>query len=213
MKKELFQLGRHFDEEGINEGVLPENPFDLFQKWFQTHLTTNPEDPTAMTISTIGLNGYPESRIVLLKEYSTKGFTFFTNYASNKGLEIEKDNRVSIHFYWKDPARQVRIEGKAEKIPANESDIYFKSRPFQSQVGAVISPQSEKIESREILEKKYDKIFNQFTEATLNRPTNWGGYIIKPSSFEFWHGRASRLHDRIVYHITLDDWGHHRLAP
>lgn len=213
MKKELFQLGRQFDEEGINEDMLPTNPFELFENWFQTNLKSEAEDPTAMTISTIGVNGFPESRIVLLKEYSNKGFTFFTNYHSKKGMAIANDNRVSLHFYWKDPARQIRIEGRAEKIDKTESDLYFKSRPFQSQVGAVVSPQSQKIESREILENQYHVIVNGCSEETLKRPENWGGYIVKPSSFEFWHGRASRLHDRIYYQSSSNQWEFHRLAP
>lgn len=213
MKKELFQLGRHFDEEGMDEAALPSHPFELFRDWFRTNLKTQPEDPTAMTLSTIGLNGYPESRIVLLKEYSIQGFTFFTNYLSKKGMSMAQNNRVSLHFYWKDPARQVRIEGKAEKISGAASDLYFKSRPFQSQVGAVVSPQSEKIESWEVLEKKYHEVVSNFSEETLKRPADWGGYIVEPSSFEFWQGRASRLHDRIFYQLTSGNWTHHRMAP
>lgn len=213
MKKELYQLGRQFDEEGLNDMQIPENPFTLFASWFDINLKSGVEDPTAMTLSTIGTNGFPESRIVLLKEYSQKGFTFFTNYNSKKGLAIAQDNRVSLHFYWKNPARQVRIEGLASKVSAHESDIYFKSRPFQSQVGAVVSPQSEMIVSREKMEKDYHKIANSASKETLKRPLHWGGYIVEPVRFEFWQGRASRLHDRIQFTLETNLWTHYRLAP
>lgn len=213
MKRELHHIRRQYQNAGLIVSELPTDPLDLFDQWFEIQQTMNEYDPTAMTLSTVSLNGYPEARIVLLKEFSEAGFTFFTNYKSQKGVAIAMDNRVAILFYWPEQMRQVRIEGIAKKLSAVQSDKYFKERPFESQVSAVVSPQSQTIPSRDELENKYQALLLEHTNETLKRPENWGGYIVEPVSYEFWQGRENRLHDRVYYKKKASGWEKSRLAP
>ncbi len=213
MKNDLRDFRRQYKHEGLDISELPNHPLVLFDDWFIQQKETNHYDATAMTLSTIGMSGFPESRIVLLKEYSDEGFVFFTNYKSQKGVAIAMDARVSMLFYWPEHSRQVRILGKAEKVDAKTSDEYFKQRPFESQVSAFISEQSEKVGSREELEEQYNKVCETHTNETLERPKNWGGYVIQPLQYEFWQGRENRLHDRISYKLKSNNWDITRLAP
>ena len=167
-----------------------------------------------MTISTIGLDGFPKSRVVLLKKYTYEGFIFYTNYKSEKGKAIEANPNVCLSFFWASAERQIIIKGKAEKIAENLSDGYFESRPRGSQLGALVSNQSEVIESRDYLESKLKSIEKELDGKPVERPKHWGGYIVKPTEIEFWQGRPNRLHDRIRYQLQEDyNWKIERLSP
>ncbi|MEX0721797.1 MAG: pyridoxamine 5'-phosphate oxidase, partial [Balneolaceae bacterium] len=155
----------------------------------------------------------PHSRIVLLKGYNEDGFIFFTNYASDKGKDLEQNPNAALCFFWIELERQVRIEGTVEKIPKADSENYFKSRPHKSQIGALASNQSEVVENREFLEKKFEELSEKYTEDNVDMPETWGGYLVKPTMFEFWQGRRSRLHDRIKYTLEDGEWGIRRLSP
>jgi pyridoxamine 5'-phosphate oxidase len=188
---------------------------ELFQKWFYEVDTYFNEDETnAMTISTIGLDGFPKSRVVLLKKYTFEGFIFYTNYNSEKGKAIESNPNVCLSFFWHGAERQIIIKGKAEKIAANLSDGYFESRPRGSQLGAVVSNQSDVVESREVLEHRLSELEKTYEGKEIPRPEYWGGYIVKPTEMEFWQGRPNRLHDRIRYTLKEDyNWLIDRLYP
>lgn len=194
------------------EDVLPD-AIAQFKKWWQEALDCEIEEPNAMALSTVDEEGAPSSRIVLLKDFDEEGFTFYTNYDSHKAHDIMQHNRVALLFFWKELERQVRIEGSAEKIAAAESDAYFKSRPQGSKIGAWASPQSRVIENRQVLETKVAETEKKFENTEVERPANWGGYIVHPGSIEFWQGRSSRLHDRLKYSRENKDWKIVRLAP
>ncbi len=166
-----------------------------------------------MSIVTNGADGFPDSRIVLLKSYNNEGFVFFTNYNSQKGQAIAENPKVSLHFFWPELERQVRISGIAEKTSIEESEAYFHSRPFESQVAAAVSDQSAEVPSRVYLEEKFDALKKELNGTNPERPKNWGGYLVRPVKFEFWQGRENRLHDRIVYELKDEDWIIKRLAP
>ncbi len=168
----------------------------------------------AMTLATASADGMPSARTVLMKGFSEKGFTFFTNYNSFKGQQLSENPKASLLFFWKELERQVRITGIVGKISSEESNAYFQSRPRSSQVGAVVSPQSQVIESRQWLDEKYEDVLKQFENANVQRPAHWGGYIVRPVIIEFWQGRPGRLHDRIQYSLLADEkWKIERLAP
>jgi len=172
------------------------------------------EETNAMTVSTIGLDGFPKNRIVLLKHFSDKGFVFYTNYNSNKGKAIGANPNVCLSFFWSGAERQVIIKGKAEKIDKETSDHYFGSRPRGSQLGALVSNQSKIITNRDYLEEKHLRLEKKYTGKQILRPNNWGGYIVKPLEIEFWQGRSNRLHDRIRYVLVGDSkWDINRLSP
>src|SRR5690606_251590 len=213
--KDLSNYRKNYTKSELLESNVPENPMELFQKWFHEVDTYYEVDETnAMTVATIGLDGYPKSRVVLLKKITFERFIFYTNYHSEKGKSISKNPKVCLSFFWHAAERQVIIKGNAEKIAENLSDGYFESRPFGSQLGAVVSNQSDVIGSREVLEKELEALEKQYEGQTIERPGHWGGYLVRPISIEFWQGRPNRLHDRIRYTLQEDhDWKIERLAP
>ncbi len=215
MDKDLGGHRKSYERSTLIEEVISEDPMNLFQSWFEeVEDSEEMEEPNAMTVATNGLDGFPKSRVVLLKKYTREGFIFYTNYDSEKGKAISANPRVCLSFFWPVLERQVIIKGVAGKIPATMSDDYFESRPEGSRLGAVVSDQSTVIPSREFLEKALEKLKDELKNQEIKRPGNWGGYIVKPFSMEFWQGRANRLHDRIRYTLTDGNhWKIERLAP
>ncbi|MCB4797364.1 pyridoxamine 5'-phosphate oxidase [Neotamlana laminarinivorans] len=215
MDADLSNYRKSYEKGTLLLTETPENPIELFQRWFFEVDSFFVEDETnAMTLSTIGLDGFPKNRVVLLKKYTFEGFIFYTNYNSEKGRAIAKNPNVCLSFFWHGAERQIIIKGKAEKIAENLSDGYFESRPRGSQLGALVSNQSEIIESRDFLEKKLSDLEKQFEGKDIERPLHWGGYIVKPIEMEFWQGRPNRLHDRIRYTLQSDyNWQKDRLSP
>lgn len=213
--KDLSNYRKSYGKSSLNEESLGDNPIALFQKWFyEVEDMGNNEEPNAMTISTIGLDGFPKGRVVLLKKYTHEGFIFYTNYKSEKGLAIANNPYVCLSFFWPVMERQIIIKGIAEKVPENLSDGYFESRPDGSKLGAIVSPQSTVISSREQLENDLAQLEKKYRGKEIERPDYWGGYLVRPSSMEFWQGRPNRLHDRIRYTLQEDyDWKIERLAP
>jgi len=190
----------------------PVNPFELFTQWFNIAVEKNEVEANAMVLSSAGTDGRPSSRLVLLKDYSERGFVFFTNYRSRKSMQIESNPWVSLLFFWPSLERQVRIEGVASKVEPDESDAYFVSRPRESKLAAVISPQSQPLPDREYLEKKFNEAEGEYPDD-IPRPSYWGGYRVTPVLFEFWQGRPGRLHDRLEYKYEKSVWIRQRLAP
>jgi len=198
----------------LDEGTAGSDPLAFFGKWFMEAEEAQITEINAMTLATVGANSSPHARIVLLKGLDEQGFVFFTNYDSAKGADIAINPHVSLLFFWKELQRQVRIEGKAEKIAAADSDAYFQSRPIGSRIGAWASPQSNEIPHRHILETNYAKYENEFSGIEIPRPAHWGGYVVVPRKIEFWQGRSSRMHDRIVFVKGENNlWLRSRLAP
>ncbi|MBU2973516.1 pyridoxamine 5'-phosphate oxidase [Zobellia sp. B3R18] len=215
MQKDLGDYRKSYEKSALLEDSISDNPMELFQKWFyETEASDGVDEPNAMTVSTIGLDGYPKSRVVLLKKFTHEGFIFYTNYHSEKGKAIAANPNVCISFFWPNMERQIIIKGKAEKIAENMSDGYFESRPDGSKLGAIVSEQSSVIASREDLENKLKQLEQEYQDKEITRPDYWGGYIVKPQSLEFWQGRPNRLHDRIRYSLINGlDWKMERLAP
>ncbi|MEJ6791583.1 MAG: pyridoxamine 5'-phosphate oxidase [Lacinutrix sp.] len=215
MEKNLGNYRKSYEKSELLLKDTPENPIELFRSWFNEIDVHFPEDETnAMTISTIGLNGFPKNRVVLLKKFTYEGFIFYTNYHSEKGKAILNNPKVCLSFFWAGAERQIIIKGEAEKIAKNLSDGYFESRPRGSQLGAIVSNQSEIIENRAILESKLKDLELKYEGKEIERPDFWGGFIVKPVEMEFWQGRPNRLHDRIHYKLNSDfDWIKNRLAP
>lgn len=211
MKNNLADIRKEYLKGHISVETMTENPLDALQIWVNQAIEAEVEEPTAMSISTISKNNVPSSRQVLLKEIKSEGLVFYTNYNSRKGQEIENNPHVALNFFWPALERQVRVQCIASKIPAEESDTYFYSRPKTSQVGAIVSNQSSIIDSNLDLESEIQRILESDNE--IKRPENWGGYILKPNYFEFWHGRASRVHDRISYNLENGNWVKNRLSP
>ena len=190
------------------------NPLLQFERWFKAAQQSPVNEPNAMTLATVGGNGRPKVRIVLLKQVDDQGFVFFTNYDSQKGQDLQANPFASLVFFWDVIQRQVRIEGRVEKIAQADSEAYFQSRPKGSQIGAIASPQSQVIPSREVLQEKVAQLEKDFADKEkLPRPDNWGGYRLIPDRVEFWQGRSSRLHDRIRYRLEEGSWLRERLAP
>lgn len=209
----LRDIRTNYNKYLLDEKSISTNPLKQLQKWLEEAINANLPDPTAMVLSSIDEEGSPDSRVVLLKELKPEGLVFFTNYTSKKGVQIGFNNRVAAVFFWAEFERQVRIKGKAERIDTNDSDIYFKSRPVDSQLGAWASPQSQVIESREILDEKYQYYQDFYKDREIEKPPFWGGFLIRPEYFEFWQGRPNRLHDRLEYVPVEDVWSIRRLAP
>ena len=215
MSKDLSNYRKSYEKQELLESNCPENPMDLFKTWFRNADDSKTvEETNAMSISTIGKDGFPKNRIVLLKKFTSEGFIFYTNYSSEKGLAIAENNNICLSFFWPGLEQQIIIKGKAEKQIENLSDDYFESRPDGSKLGAWASNQSSVVSSREALEDSLTSFISAFHGKEITRPKYWGGYLVKPISIEFWQGRPNRLHDRIRY-ILEDDfsWKIERLAP
>lgn len=215
MEKDLSDYRKSYDRGELLLKQTPQDPMLLFKQWFDTvdkHFKD--EETNAMTLSTIGEDGFPKSRVVLLKKITNQGFVFYTNYESEKGKAIQFNNNVCLSFFWHGAERQVIIKGQAKKVSGDISDKYFNSRPRGSQLGALVSNQSSVIENRAVLEQKLVKLEQSYNGKDIDRPIFWGGYEVKPISIEFWQGRPNRLHDRIVYKINNDlEWVKNRLSP
>ena len=211
---ELQNERKVYQSNELMEAHVGNNPFPLFTQWFDAFRALQTDDATAMTLATAGQKG-PSARIVLLKNYSTEGFEFFTQYTSIKGQDIDKDPRVSLLFFWRELERQVSIQGTAVRLTEQENDEYFYSRPIESQAGAMASHQSHPVASREALLDSYTNLLEGCIERGRGiRPASWGGYRIVPTAFEFWQGRPGRLHDRLYYTLSEDNtWSFIRLAP
>lgn len=214
MTDSLKHVRRDFSKGALLEGDLPSDPLQLLLRWYQDAVESGEADPNAMSLSTLDKDGYPVSRVVLLREATADGLSFFTNYNSAKGGEIEANPKGALQFFWKALERQVRVRGRIERVPSEESDAYFASRPRESQIGAWASPQSSIIPSRETLERMVAELTAKFAgETSVPRPPHWGGYRLVPVSYEFWQGRPSRLHDRMQALLVNDRWTWCRLAP
>ena len=215
MEKDLGDYRKSYQKGVLLESAISDNPMELFQKWFHEVDTHFQQDETnAMTLSTLGLDGYHKNRVVLLKKYDFEGFIFYTNYESEKGKAMDVNPNVCLSFHWAAAERQIIIKGASEKIAANLSDGYFESRPKGSQLGAIASRQSSVIRNREILEEKLKSLELEYESKAITRPEFWGGFKVKPIEIEFWQGRANRLHDRIRYQLQEDfSWKIERLSP
>lgn len=213
--EQIANLRVDYALRSFSEPDLHPDPLIQFASWFDEALNAEVNEPNAMTLATASSDGKPSARIVLLKGISDQGFTFFTNYESRKGIEMQQNPNVALVFCWLELQRQVRIEGTISKVSAEESDAYFSSRPLKSQLGAIASAQSTPLTSRKELEERFDALFIQYEKSQPVRPVNWGGYLVTPASIEFWQGRQSRLHDRFVYQKQFDgkSWNITRLSP
>ena len=209
----MSNLRREYRHRGLTRVELDPNPMEQFRSWFDEMVKLNPLDANAMCFSSVDSNNQPSSRILLLKEYNDEGFTFFTNYNSKKGRDLEGNPKASMLFYWSPLERQVRIQGAVVKVEAELSDEYFESRPRASQIGALISKQSEEVYQRAELEDKYRELEDKVGEESIARPAYWGGYQLVPHYFEFWQGRENRVHDRFTYRRSGDKWNVTRLQP
>jgi len=209
----IAEIRKDYLKSSLSEDDVAVDPFTQFSKWWEEAINAHIEEVNAMTLATSTANGIPSARIVLLKGFDENGFVFFTNYTSRKGREIEENPNVALLFFWKELERQVRIVGRIHKLDVATSDAYFNSRPEGSKIGAWASEQSAAIENREIMEEKVAVIEEKFKSVSIYRPEFWGGYVVVPNSMEFWQGRSSRLHDRILYTKKEVNWDIQRLAP
>ena len=215
MEKDLGHYRKSYEQGSLDESQLDDNPMGLFHRWFhQADEHPGAQETNAMSLSTIGQDGFPKTRVVLLKKFDENGFVFYSNYLSEKGLALAHNPKVCLSFHWHALERQVIIKGMAQKIDPNTSDLYFDSRPLGSRLGAIVSPQSQVISSRDVLEKELTELEKKYTHQDPKRPDHWGGYLVTPHELEFWQGRPNRLHDRIRYRIIDEiDWVYERLAP
>jgi pyridoxamine 5'-phosphate oxidase len=210
----IADIRKEYKLQTLSEKDIHKDPFGQFEKWWQEAIHSGVEEPNAMTLATASADAMPDARIVLLKGFDDRGFTFFTNYHSAKGQQLLENPRASLVFFWRELERQVRISGLASLSSSTVSDEYFKSRPEGSRIGVWASPQSETIESREWLEEKEKAYREEWMGRSIERPEYWGGYTVKPVNIEFWQGRPSRLHDRLRYSVQNNgSWKIERLAP
>lgn len=215
MTQSLADMRRDYTRDGLSEEQAPLEPFALFHRWFAEAVQTEqlPVEANAMTLATVDAEGQPHCRVLLLKALDARGFTFFTNYDSAKGEQLLGNPRAAMTFFWPALERQVRIEGRVEKVTAEESDAYFKVRPLGSRLGAWASPQSRVIDGRDELERLLAETEQRFMDTAPHCPEHWGGYRLLPERLEFWQGRPSRLHDRLNYRLEQGVWLRERLAP
>ena len=214
MEYTIADIRKDYKLASLSEADVAPDPITQFEHWWHEAVNSQIEEVNAMTLATASCDGLPSARIVLLKGFSAEGFVFFSNYQSYKGTHLQENPRASLVFFWKELERQVRITGIVVKLDDAASIQYFRSRPVASQIGAAVSPQSQVIESREWLEKRFTELLQTASEKPIERPVNWGGYLVKPVSIEFWQGRSSRLHDRIQYTLEQSGgWKIERLAP
>ncbi|TCK01452.1 pyridoxamine 5'-phosphate oxidase [Volucribacter psittacicida] len=209
---DLHHIRQEYTKQVLSIKQCATNPFQQFEQWQQQALHAEVNEPTAMNLATVGADGRPSARMVLLKEVNEQGFVFFTNYLSHKGQDLAANPFASLTFFWSELQRQVRIEGRVEKISAEQSDQYFASRPYTSRLGAWASEQSQPIENYRSLLTKAAKLALTYPRQ-VPRPPHWGGYVVIPDMMEFWQGRASRLHDRIQYQFQQGEWHKRRLSP
>ena len=212
-KRDFADLRREYSLRELSKASVAADPFVQFANWFDENLTSQPIEPSAVLLSTVGPDGAPSSRVVLLKGMDPRGFVFFTNYESRKGRELAAEPRAALTFFWPELERQVHVAGVAEKISREESEAYFKTRPETSRVGAWASKQSSVIQNRRELEDRFREIAERFPNKEIPCPPFWGGYRVRPTRFEFWQGRRSRLHDRICYEQKDGAWAVFRLSP
>tara|TARA_B100000214_G_scaffold100353_1_gene70018 strand:+ start:807 stop:1445 length:639 start_codon:yes stop_codon:yes gene_type:complete len=211
---ELFNYRKSYTKDKLSINDIGDNPINFFVKWFKEAENSDQIiEPNAMTISTVDENYFPSSRVVLLKQIKERSLIFFTNYNSNKGKSLDKNENICASFYWPPLERQVIIKGNAKKISSVESEDYFNSRPFESQAAAIISNQSEDIDSYESLLEKYNSFIEQNKNSKLKRPNNWGGIEIFINQIEFWQGRKNRLHNRVLCNFQKDTWEYKLLSP
>ena len=214
MKPKLADLRKSYEKGTLDLHNVKDNPLQLFQRWFYEAKEADAiDEANAMSLTTLGDDGFPRARVVLLKDFSEEGFVFFTNYKSEKGKSLLKHPKVGLSFYWPCLERQIIIKGEAEKLAAEKSDQYFDSRPRGSQLGAHVSPQSEVIPDRKFLEDLQLNLEKKFENTEIPRPAHWGGILVRPHEIEFWQGRPNRLHDRICCYSDGIDWKAKRLAP
>lgn len=210
---DLSELRQSYTKGSFSESDLLRSPFAQFEQWFEQAVKAEIEEPNAMCLATADRDGQPSTRIVLLKDFSERGLTFYTNYESRKAAALETNPKAGANFLWLPLQRQVNVTGEVERISKAESLKYFLSRPLGSQLGAWTSPQSKVITSRSLLETKLDQMKRKFADGKVPLPDHWGGYRIIPTTFEFWQGRPNRLHDRFRYSLENGEWAAKRLAP
>ncbi|WP_009634481.1 pyridoxamine 5'-phosphate oxidase [Synechocystis sp. PCC 7509] len=210
----VANLRQDYTKDGLREIDLDPDPVKQFKTWFDQALAAQLPEPNAMTLATATIDGKPSARMVLLKDFSDRGFVFYTNYLSHKGQELTTNPQAALVFWWAQLERQVRIEGKVELVSPPESDEYFHQRPINSQLGAWVSNQSQIVNSREVLEQRQAQLKAQYEQQIVPRPQHWGGFRVVPTALEFWQGRPSRLHDRLLYRrLENNSWSIERLAP
>lgn len=210
----LHDKRKVYEKSQLIESEIKQNPIEQFRDWFlEANESPMISEANAMAVSTVEEDGCPRTRMVLLKSYTHEGFIFYTNYNSRKGKAIESNHKACLHFFWPNLERQIIIKADLEKVAENLSDGYFHSRPKGSQLGAVVSPQSQVIPNKEFLEEKLKELEKEYENTEVPRPANWGGYLARPYEIEFWQGRPNRLHDRIIYQLEDLDWKISRLAP
>ncbi len=210
---EIENLRRSYSLRELTEATVNKDPFEQFSQWMEEAVKSDLLDANAMVLATSDKKGFPSARVVLLKGIDDKSFVFYTNYESHKGSELSENPNAALLFFWKELERQVRITGRVEKISKDKSEKYFHSRPYDSQIGAFASEQSSVIPNREFLENKFTELRNKYDGKEIPLPEFWGGYKLIPNYFEFWQGRESRLHDRIVYLPVGNSWKTQRLSP
>ena len=210
---DIYFLRKEYERNTLYTNKKTKDPIKKFNLWLNEAVNDGVKEPHAMVLSTVNHMGAPSARIVLLREVCSDGFVFYSNYLSKKGSQISENNKVALTFYWEELEKQIRIEGEANKIEPYKSDNYFSTRPFESKISAIISKQSSVIPSQRLLVEMHIKLQKKHTDQTLQRPDYWGGYLVKPTYFEFWQGKPWRLHDRIAYSIFEGGWKIERLAP